>query len=46
VARHPQRPYTLDYASLLFTDFHELHGDRTTPTTGHRGRLARFNGQP
>ena len=28
VARHPQRPYTLDYASLMFTDFHELHGDR------------------
>ena len=28
VARHPQRPYTLDYISNLFTDFHELHGDR------------------
>ena len=28
VARHPQRPYTLDYIDAIFTDFHELHGDR------------------
>jgi acetyl-CoA carboxylase carboxyl transferase subunit alpha len=28
VARHPKRPYTLDYLSLVFTDFIELHGDR------------------
>src|SRR5215467_4067073 len=28
IARHQQRPYTLDYISLLFTDFLELHGDR------------------
>jgi len=28
IARHPQRPYTLDFISLLFTDFVELHGDR------------------
>ncbi len=28
LARHPQRPYTLDYIPLLFTDFLELHGDR------------------
>ena len=28
VARHPQRPYTLDFVSLLFTDFIEIHGDR------------------
>ena len=28
VARHPRRPYTLDYIRLLFTDFIELHGDR------------------
>src|SRR5512134_2078051 len=28
VARHPQRPYTLDYIQGLFTDFDELHGDR------------------
>jgi len=28
LARHPQRPYTLDYISMLMTDFVELHGDR------------------
>ena len=28
LARHPHRPYTLDYLRLVFTDFHELHGDR------------------
>jgi acetyl-CoA carboxylase carboxyl transferase subunit alpha len=28
LARHPQRPYTLDYISAIFTDFQELHGDR------------------
>ena len=28
VARHPQRPYTLDYVSEIFTDWQELHGDR------------------
>jgi acetyl-CoA carboxylase carboxyl transferase subunit alpha len=28
LARHPKRPYTLDYLKLGFTDFHELHGDR------------------
>jgi acetyl-CoA carboxylase carboxyl transferase subunit alpha len=28
IARHPQRPYTLDFIALLFTDFFELHGDR------------------
>ena len=28
VARHPRRPYTLDYLELVFTDFVELHGDR------------------
>ena len=28
VARHPRRPYTLDYLELIFTDFVELHGDR------------------
>ena len=47
VARHPQRPYTLDYLNLLFTDFEELHGDRTF-ADDHAivGGLARFNGQP
>lgn len=29
VARHPNRPYTLDYIEAIFEDFHELHGDRT-----------------
>ncbi len=29
VARHPNRPYTLDYIPLIFTDFNELHGDRS-----------------
>jgi acetyl-CoA carboxylase carboxyl transferase subunit alpha len=28
LARHPQRPYTLDYASMIFDEFHEMHGDR------------------
>src|SRR5258708_5153158 len=28
MARHPQRPYTLDYIQMLFTEFSELHGDR------------------
>src|SRR5574343_1419175 len=47
VARHPQRPYTLDYLSLIFTDFEEMHGDRTF-ADDHAivGGLARFNGQP
>jgi len=47
VARHPQRPYTLDYIRLLFTDFEELRGDRAF-ADDHAivGGLARFNGQP
>jgi acetyl-CoA carboxylase carboxyl transferase subunit alpha len=47
VARHPQRPYSLDYFSLIFTDFEELHGDRSF-ADDHAivGGLARFNGQP
>jgi acetyl-CoA carboxylase carboxyl transferase subunit alpha len=47
VARHPQRPYTLDYLSLIFTDFEEMHGDRAF-ADDHAivGGLARFNGQP
>jgi len=46
VARHPQRPYTLDYLGLAFTDFEELHGDRNY-ADDHAivGGLARFNGQ-
>ena len=47
VARHPQRPYTLDYVSAMFTDWHELHGDRTfADDPSIVGGLARFNGQP
>jgi acetyl-CoA carboxylase carboxyl transferase subunit alpha len=47
VARHPQRPYTLDYLSAIFTDFEELHGDRAF-SDDHAivGGLARFNGEP
>jgi len=47
VARHPQRPYTLDYIGLIFSDFEELHGDRTfADDASIVGGLARFNGQP
>ncbi|MGE5791660.1 MAG: acetyl-CoA carboxylase carboxyltransferase subunit alpha, partial [Bacteroidota bacterium] len=47
VARHPQRPYTLDYVGALFTDFEELHGDRSfADDLSVVGGLARFNGQP
>jgi len=47
IARHQQRPYTLDYVSMLFTDFIELHGDRgygddKALITG----LAKFHGRP
>jgi acetyl-CoA carboxylase carboxyl transferase subunit alpha len=46
VARHPQRPYTLDYVRALFTDFEELHGDRAyADDPSIVGGLARFNGQ-
>lgn len=47
VARHPQRPYTLDYIQHIFTDFEELHGDRAF-ADDHAivGGLARFNGEP
>src|SRR5690349_2779983 len=47
IARHPQRPYTMDYVNAIFTDFHELHGDRTfADDQSIIGGLARFNGQP
>ena len=46
VARHPQRPYTLDYVEHIFTDFEELHGDRSfADDKAIVGGLARFNGQ-
>src|ERR1044072_1114695 len=38
VARHPQRPYTLDYISALFTHFEELHGGRNSPDKGPESR--------
>lgn len=46
VARHPQRPYTLDYVEHMFTDFEELHGDRAF-ADDHAiiCGIARFNGQ-
>jgi len=47
VARHPQRPYTLDYLREIFSDFHEMHGDRSfADDPAIVGGLARFNGQP
>jgi acetyl-CoA carboxylase carboxyl transferase subunit alpha len=47
VARHPQRPYTLDYAERIFTDFEEIHGDRAfADDRAIVGGMARFNGQP
>jgi len=46
VARHPQRPYTLDYVNNLFTGFEELHGDRGfADDPAIVGGLARFNGE-
>ena len=44
VARHPQRPYTLDYINGLFTGFEELHGDRAFgDDPAIVGGMARFN---
>jgi acetyl-CoA carboxylase carboxyl transferase subunit alpha len=46
VARHPQRPYTLDYIGMLFTHFEELNGDRTFGNDpAIVAGLARFNGE-
>ena len=47
LARHPQRPFTLDYIDLLFDDFQELHGDRTF-ADDHAliGGMAHFEKQP
>jgi acetyl-CoA carboxylase carboxyl transferase subunit alpha len=45
IARHPERPYTLDYLQGIFTDFVELHGDRHfADDQSIVGGLARFNG--
>lgn len=47
LARHPGRPYTLDYTDALFTHFVELHGDRAfADDPAIVGCLARFDGEP
>ena len=47
VARHPDRPHTIDYIEEIFTDFIELHGDRMyADDKALIGGLARFNGDP
>ena len=47
IARHPERPYTLDYIQDIFTDFVEMHGDRHfADDLSIIGGLARFNGNP
>ena len=47
LSRHPMRPYTLDYVSRIFTDFHELAGDRAfADDKAIIGGLARLDGRP
>jgi acetyl-CoA carboxylase carboxyl transferase subunit alpha len=47
LARHPRRPYTLDYVNMLCTDFTELHGDRMFgDDLAIVGGMARLDGQP
>lgn len=47
VARHPNRPYTLDYIRMMFSDFYELHGDRRySDDPAIVGGLARLGGDP
>lgn len=47
LSRHPMRPYTLDYISRIFTDFHELSGDRAfADDKAIVGGIARLNGKP
>jgi acetyl-CoA carboxylase carboxyl transferase subunit alpha len=47
LARHPQRPHTIDYIDKIFTEFDELHGDRmTTAGPSIMAGIARFEGQP
>ncbi|PJG58540.1 acetyl-CoA carboxylase carboxyl transferase subunit alpha [Aeromonas cavernicola] len=47
MARHPQRPYTLDYIEHIFTDFDELAGDRAyADDKAIVGGIARFDGEP
>lgn len=47
LSRHPQRPYTSDYLAGVFTDFHELHGDRAyADDAAIIGGIARLEGMP
>ena len=47
VARHPHRPYTLDYIKRIFTDWEEMHGDRHFgDDSAIVGGVARLNGKP
>ncbi len=47
LARHPQRPYLLDYVERIFTDFEELHGDRAyADDPAMVGGIARLEGEP
>ncbi|HHH36151.1 MAG TPA: acetyl-CoA carboxylase carboxyltransferase subunit alpha [Gammaproteobacteria bacterium] len=47
LARHPLRPYTLDYVARIFTDFEELHGDRSfADDPAIVGGVARMDGRP
>ncbi len=47
LARHPMRPYTLDYIDRIFTDFQQLHGDRAfADDEALVGGLARLDGMP
>lgn len=47
LARHPQRPYSIDYIKLIFDEFHEMHGDRAyADDFAIVGGLARLDGQP
>ena len=47
VARHPQRPYALDFIAMMFSGFEELHGDRVFGDDASIvGGLARFDGEP
>jgi acetyl-CoA carboxylase carboxyl transferase subunit alpha len=47
LARHPQRPYPMDYIQALFTDFSEIHGDRQFADDGAMAAgMARFHGEP
>src|SRR6201985_40316 len=47
VARHPQRPYPMDYIQTIFTDFSEIHGDRQfADDSAMTAGMARFHGEP